>query len=150
MAKFLSDTAVRSIKVKEKPFKRMDRDGLYLFVKKTKAGTGKYWRFDYSFNKKRKTLSVGKYPIISLSEARERLLEAKQLLEQGIDPSIHKQMKRSETQAGYANTFESVANEWYLKFKGTWSESHAQRVISYLKHDVYPWVGSTYRFNRGR
>jgi len=142
MAKFLSDVAVRNAKAKDKPYKKMDRDGLYLFVKKTKKGVGKYWRFDYSFNKKRKTLSIGKYPIISLSTARERLLDAKRLLEQGIDPSIHKQMQRAATQEKYANTFEAVANEWYLKFKDTWSEKHAKRIISYLERDVYPWIGA--------
>jgi integrase len=39
-------------------------------------------------------------------------------------------------------TFESVANEWYLSMKDHWSESHSERIISYLKRDVYPWLGS--------
>ncbi len=142
MAKFLTDTAVKNAKPKEKPYKLMDRDGLYLFIKKTKKGAGKYWRFDYRFNKKRKTLSIGKYPIITIVVARERLLEARRLLEQGIDPSIHKQMQRSQMESDYANTFEAIALEWYLKFKDTWSDNHSGRIISYLKKDVFPWIGS--------
>ena len=74
MAKFLTDIAVKNAKAKDKPYKVMDRSGLYLFIKKTKKGAGKYWRFDYRFNKKRKTLSIGKYPIITLTIARDRLL----------------------------------------------------------------------------
>ena len=142
MSKLLSDTAVRNAKAKDTPYKMMDVGGLYLYIRKNKKGVGKFWRFDYTINKKRKTLSIGKYPIITIKVARERLLEAQRLLEQGIDPSLHKQMQRSKNLAENENTFEAVANEWFLKFKDTWSESHAKRIIAYLRKDVYPWIGS--------
>lgn len=143
MGKLLTNTAIKNAKAKEKPYKLADRDGLYLFIKPLKNdGVGKYWRFDYRFNDKRKTLSIGKYPLISLKAARERLLDAKRLLEEGINPSTYKQMQRSQQQENYANTFEAVATEWYLSRKDTWSDNHSHRVISYLKRDVFPWIGS--------
>jgi hypothetical protein len=137
----LRDQAIKYAKAKQKPYKLVDGEGLYLFIKATKTGVGKYWRFDYRFEQKRKTLSIGKYPIITLKVARQRCLEAKQQLERHIDPSTHKQMQHKELKRLDNNTFEAIGNEWYLKFKPSWSESHSKRVIAYLRNDVYPWIG---------
>jgi len=51
----LTDTAIRNAKPKEKPYKLTDQQGLYLLVNKV----GKYFRYDYRFGGKRKTLSLG-------------------------------------------------------------------------------------------
>ena len=65
----LSDTAIRRIRPGTKPIKITDEKGLYLLV--TPSG-GKWWRLDYRFMGKRKTLSMGVYPDIGLKEARDR------------------------------------------------------------------------------
>jgi len=44
---------------------------------------GRYWRFDYSFNDKRRTMALGIYPDVSLALARTRLQEARQRLAMG-------------------------------------------------------------------
>lgn len=134
----LTVTEIKNAKPKEKPYKMSDGGGLYLLVKQS----GKYWRYDYRFADKRKTLAIGVFDEVGLKDARERLRDAKQKLESGVDPSIHKQMQKHTTKSQYENTFESIANEWYLSMKDHWSESHGERVISYLKRDVYPWLGS--------
>lgn len=54
----LSDTAVRNAKPKGKPYKLYDERGMYLLVKPA----GKYWRLDYRFQGKRKTLALGSIP----------------------------------------------------------------------------------------
>ena len=59
----LSDVKAKNAKSREKSYKLTDADGLYLLV--TPAG-GKYWRFDYRYDGKRKTLAFGTYPEISL------------------------------------------------------------------------------------
>ena len=138
----LSNQTLKYAKAKQKPYKLMDGEGLYLFIKATKTGVGKYWRLDYRFANKRKTLSIGKYPIISLKVARQRCLEAKRLLEQNIDPSAYKKIQQTHLKAQSNNSFEAIGNECYLKFKPQWSESHAKRVIAYLRNDVYPWIGT--------
>lgn len=48
----LTDTAVRNAKPGSKPYKLTDAGGLYLLVNTA----GKYWRFDYRFVGKHKTL----------------------------------------------------------------------------------------------
>ena len=52
----------------EKPYKLTDGDGMYLLVD-TKGG--RYWRLDYRFAEKRKTLALGPFPDVSLEEARK-------------------------------------------------------------------------------
>ncbi|MBV4397616.1 Arm DNA-binding domain-containing protein [Advenella alkanexedens] len=55
----LTDTKIKNAKPEEKPYKMGDAGGLYLLVNPSGS---KYWRFDYRFLGKRKTLAVGVYP----------------------------------------------------------------------------------------
>jgi site-specific recombinase, phage integrase family len=63
-----------------KPFKLNDGKGLYLYIN---TSGGKLWRFDFSHNGKCKTLSIGKYPTVSLVEARQAAENARCLLASG-------------------------------------------------------------------
>jgi integrase len=133
----LTDSAIRNAKPKDKPYKLADGGGLYLLV--TPKG-GKWWRLDYRFNSKRKTLSMGVYPDVSLKSARDRRSEAKTQLADGIDPGeIRKATKASQSDA---NGFEAVAREWWGKREPTWSKIHSSRTILRLEKDVFPWIGS--------
>ena len=68
---------------------------------------------DFSHNGKRKTLSIGKYPTISLVEAHQAAENARCLLASGQDPSEAKQQEKREWQAAALNTFESIARRWH-------------------------------------
>lgn len=70
--------------------KLADGGGMYLLVK----ACGKYWRMDYRFAGKRKTLALGAYPAVSLAQARSAREEGRQLLTQGIDPSLHRKSQK--------------------------------------------------------
>lgn len=119
-----------------KAYKMADGGGLYLEVSVT---GGKYWRLKYRVNGKEKKLAIGVYPIVSLKQAREKRDEAKRQLSNGIDPSeIKKTIKHTEA----LDYFEYVANEWYIKHKSNWTETHAQKILNRLKNDVFPWVGT--------
>ncbi len=133
----LSDVAVRNAKPKDRPYKLADQRGLYLLVNKT----GKYFRFDYRFGGKRKTLSLGVYPDVRLKRAREKYDDARKLLENGIDPLQYKKEIKNELSEQAANSFESVAREWFAKNKHTWTEGHSRTIDSRLKLNVFPWLG---------
>jgi integrase len=129
-----------------------DGAGLYLllFVKGGSHG----WRLDYAFAGRRKTLSLGTYPEVSLSEARQRADEARRLVRHGSDPSDARKRSREAqrrqhtiekmVEAGQPlpESFEAVAREWYDKHKATWAPSHGDKVIRRLERDVFPWIGA--------
>lgn len=106
----LNDTAIRAVKPLEKPMKYRDGGGLYLYVPTTGK---KYWRLDYRYYDKRKELSLGEYPAVTLKMARERREEAKKLLAQGIDPAEHKKQIKIAKLAEMKNSFENIAREWH-------------------------------------
>lgn len=130
----LSDTAVRNAKPKEQPYKLTDERGLYLLIKPA----GKYWRFDYRFEGKRKTLALGVYPDIRLREARERRDEARKRLAHGIDPGA----ERKATKTAASETFEAIGREWFAKFSPGWAKGHSEKIIRRLERDVFPWIGA--------
>ena len=134
----LNDRQIKNAKPAEKPFKLNDGKGLYLYIN---TSGGKLWRFDFSHNGKRKTLSIGKYPTISLVEARQAAENARRLLVSGQDPSEAKQQEKRERQAAALNTFESIARRWHTDNLHRWKENHAARVISDFEKDVFPAIG---------
>jgi len=107
----LTDTAVRQAKPKDKPYKIGDSAGLYLLIKPT----GKYWRMNYRFAGKQKTLAIGVYPDISLKEARKKRDEAKEHLSNDTDPSLIKATKKEAVRHAAENSFKAIAFEWHKK-----------------------------------
>ena len=135
----LNDRQIKNAKPAEKPFKLNDGKGLYLYIN---TSGGKLWRFDFSYNGKRKTLSIGKYPTISLVEARQAAENARRLLVSGQDPSEAKQQEKRERQAAALNTFEAIARRWHSDNLIRWKENHAARVLRYFETDVFPVIGA--------
>ncbi len=133
----LTNVAIRNAKPDTKPYKMSDEKGLYLQV----TSTGKYWRMNYRFAGKQKTLAFGVYPDVSLAEAREKRDEARKLLANDTDPSLVKAVKKQAKYEASENTFEAVAQEWYAKKLPTWAPATAIKVKRYLEKDLYPWLG---------
>lgn len=143
----LSDTKIRKAKPKANiATKLADGGGLYLWIA---ARTGaKSWRFDYRFADKRKTLTIGSYPEISLSMARAEHLAARSLVEQHIDPAQHRRAASQKKVASSHHTFEVVARDYFAKKlkKGTggrrWTDGYALKVMRMFERDVFPRVGA--------
>lgn len=104
----LSDMEVRRAKPAEKPYKLGDQGGLFLLVKPTGSKT---WRFKYRYAGKERLLTFGPYPLVSLLEAREKLLAAKKLLLTHTDPASQKQKEKAAAIARSRNTFGLIAQE---------------------------------------
>ena len=136
----LNDRQIKNAKPAEtgKKTKLFDGGGLYLEI--TPAG-GKVFRLKYRIDGKEKTFTIGKYPTISLVEARQAAENARRLLVSGQDPSEAKQQEKRERQAAALNTFESIARRWHTDNLHRWKENHAARVISDFEKDVFPAIG---------
>ena len=138
LAKPLTDIQVRTGRPKDAPYKLSDGGGLYLLVN---ADGGKYWRMDYRFSEKRKTLAFGKYPDVTLSDAREKRLAARKLLSDGVDPSQAKRLDRLAKTTASGNTFEAVARSWLENKSDVWQAHTASNVLRRLEKDVFPLIG---------
>lgn len=126
----LTDTAVKSAKPKDAPYKLSDGGGMYLLIK---PNGGKYWHLAYRFNDKQKLLALGVYPEVSLKEARLKRDIAKKQLQDGKDPSEAKKEEKRLSSLQSDNTFEAIANEWLSKrtnLTATTVKSY-QRYLSY-------------------
>lgn len=135
----LSDTFIKQAKHSGKPVgdKHSDGGGLYLHI----TAAGKYWRMNYRFNTKQKTLALGVYPSITLAQARRRRDEARAQLADNIDPSIVKQAEKAAKAVAGENTFEAVAREYHGVKKNGWSEKYASKWLRGLEKDIFPFVG---------
>jgi integrase len=134
----LTDTFVKSVKSTSKTGeKHSDGGGLYLLVKES----GKYWRMNYRFGGKQKTLALGVYPTISLKAARDKREKAKEQLASGDDPSIEKRKTLAAKVEASKNTFEVVARMWLNKSKVDRAASTQGKVTTWLEKDVFPHIG---------
>ena len=123
--------------------------GLYLLIKPNGA---KWWRFDYTFSGKRKTLSLGVYPDVTLTDAREKARVATNKVANKIDPSDdrknekieHAKQKENEQRINLGltaiNSFEYVAREWGSKKVDTWKDKN-NRSKRMLERNIFPWLG---------
>jgi hypothetical protein len=82
-----SVTVLRDIEPRRYAQKTFDGRGLYLLLM---PDGSRYWRYNYRFDGKLKTLALGIHPDISLENARARHQTARSLLANGIDPSRRK------------------------------------------------------------
>jgi integrase len=147
-----SNSTIKAVRPGDPRNRLNDGAGLYLrlFIKGGSHG----WRFDYSLNGRRNTLSLGTYPATGLALARKKADEARQMVSAGQDPSALRKEAREErvrerqaedrVAAGLPrdNSFEAVAREWFGKNVTTWAESHSSKIIRRLELDVFPWVGA--------
>lgn len=100
----LSETQVRKVRPLRHQYKLTDGGGLYLLVAPT---GGRYWRYNYRFGGKNKTLALGVYPDVPLAKARARHQLARQQLADGIDPCA---MKRDDRRKNALNGGEACEN----------------------------------------
>ncbi|HHT3854643.1 TPA: tyrosine-type recombinase/integrase [Klebsiella michiganensis] len=135
----LTDIKAKNAKPLEKEYKLTDGFGMFLRV--TPKGS-KYWQMAYRFEGKQKLFSIGVYPAVSLSDARQRRDEARRLLAQGIDPNAKKQAEAKELKAKRDNTrsFRTVAKAWFAT-KTKWSDDYGDAVWKRLETYVFPTIG---------
>ena len=83
ITKPLTDLEIRNSNSTEKQYKLFDGAGLSIIIF---PNSKKKWRYDYTFNKKRNSISLGGYPTVTLKEARQLANVYNEKKEQGINP----------------------------------------------------------------
>jgi integrase len=134
----LSDAGVRGARPATTPRKLSDGGGLFLLIK---PNASKLWRLAYRWAGKQKTLALGIYPAISLSQARDGRERAKKLLASGVDPSVQRKTQRQLEKTAAGNSFRVVAEEVIAKLE---REGRAHVTIAkkrWLLDFAYPAFG---------
>ncbi len=112
--------------------KRSDGNNLFLLVK---AGGSKLWRLRFRHAGKYQEMALGKYPSISLSEARKLAEEARASLIHGINPMDERRERKRTQTTSKDKLFSTIAMKWWEQQKDSWSEDHAIRVKQWLEVD---------------
>ncbi len=142
----LTDTDIRRTKQPKPPKKYVDlRDGKGLYLRIQVNGK-KIWKIDYYVNKKRNTMTLGYYPVMTLKQAREEAEKAKALAKQGTNPykaRISQKEEQEKKRNEENKTFKDVADEWLEKIVYTSDVIESTKTMkkSALELHVYPKIG---------
>jgi integrase len=120
-------------KPRAKRYKLSDRDSLYLLVSIT--GT-KTWRFDYRLDGKACTYTLGRFPDLSLHDAREARSNAAALVAAGIHPNAHEKQLQRDTIAHHKNTLWPVCEEWLNDNCANWTDYYHGQATRFLTRYV--------------
>ena len=125
----LTDAAIKALKQRDKVYKVTDRDGMYVTV----SPRG---RFDYRLNGRRETVIIGRYgPAgVSLARAREKLIEAKLMIQDGVSPAHEK--RRDKRRIKEAKSFGEFGERWLQDARMAESTRAMRRSI--FERDILP------------
>ena len=118
--------------------KLTDGNGMYLLVHKNGS---KYWRMDYRFEGKRKTMALGVWPETTLTKAREMRDQARILIQDKIDPMEQKKKLDRIRSEDHQRTFALLTEEWMKRQTSRWTEKHTSDVKRSLENHVFPDLG---------
>jgi len=135
----LTAKQVDKAKPKEAPYKLVDGGGLYLLVS---SKGGRYWRYDFRYGGKRKTLAIGVYPSVSLKAARQKHRTARDRLAEGIDPGALRKVEKLSLHLAVAESFEALAREWTEVRLVDKAPATKKRNESIIANYLTPWLGS--------
>jgi len=138
----LTATQIKQAKTKSKEYKLSDGGGLYLLV--TKAG-GKHWKLKYRLDGKESKVSIGAYPSINLSKARELREKYKIDIANGINPNEVKKDKKEELKEKLAkeeNTLTNVADEFFNQIVESVTPKYHKKLKSYYDNYVKGSLGT--------
>jgi len=116
-----------------------DGGGLYLIVT---AKGGKLWRYHFSFQNKKYRLPLGKYPTLSLKDARELHKEAQSQKAKGINPVEERRAKKLQSKQEERNSFKEIAEEFLKKRSAEIAPTTLKKRVNLLKKDFYPIIGN--------
>ncbi len=138
----LTDVAIRNAKPGIKPYKLGDSLGMYLLVQPT---GGKLWRLKYRVDGREKKLGIGRYPEVSLADARKCRDEAREQIAVGKDPSREKQRNKTRAKLAADNTFSGLSAEYCQKRRRDGSKAWAPATAvrsEYLLSLLTPALGA--------
>jgi len=130
---FSTDREIQNLKPQEKRYSVKDKLNNGLFVEVWDSGT-KTWHYRYSLNGKQERLVIGRYPDLSLKDARQVRDESASLVAKGISPKKDKAKPKGILFKDYG---ERYLNEVIRK-----ERKNPYNMVLCLNNDIYPMMGS--------
>lgn len=109
----LKSSDIKHLSAYDKAFKASDSRGLYLLVK---PNGSKHWYFKYRHGSKEKKMPIGRWPQVTLSDARQARDVAQIKLASGVDSMLERKREKAIATFNVANTFANLATE-YIEHK---------------------------------
>ncbi|WP_372880422.1 integrase arm-type DNA-binding domain-containing protein [Psychromonas sp.] len=136
----LSPIQVEQAKSSDKVQTLADGGGLQLRIK---PNGSRPWQLRYKkpFTKKYTVMGLGKYPEVSLADARDLRYSAKKLLAKGIDPIDDKKARELALMETHSNTLKLIAEKWFDVKKSHISSGYAKDIWGSLTRHIFPSVG---------
>lgn len=120
------------------PGKYSDGQGLWLCKSRKEAGK---WMLRLSIEGRRREMGLGRWPDVSIGEARQNAAEARRKLRDGVDPVAERQSRRSKNKRlTLAAAVDSCFQARRAELKG---DGKAGRWLSPLTHHILPKLGAT-------
>ncbi|HUY68768.1 MAG TPA: tyrosine-type recombinase/integrase [Alphaproteobacteria bacterium] len=135
----LTALAIKHLKPKPKLYRVSDSGGLCLEV--SPAG-GKLWRWRYDFNGKAQMLALGKFPEVTLEQARRKRDEARALLKAGKHPGREKKAEKLRRMVEGDNTFEKIARRWHEQKASQLNKKYHTQCLARMEQHVFPMIGA--------
>jgi len=132
----LTDTKLRALKPREKPFQVADGHGLIVEVH---PGGAKTWFYRYRFGSRAQRVRIGRYPEIPLQRAREKRLEAARVLAEGKSPAAE---RRAAKQALDSRLTVDKLAEIYMREVATHARKDTRILERYVRREIRPTMGS--------
>lgn len=133
----LTDVRIRQAKPQAKPYRMADGGGLFLEVRPTGA---KLWRYAYRVAGRANLYAVGRYPELTLQEARSEHARARAIVAEGRHPAHARAAAVAANVAASEDTFEANAEAWFEAGKATWSAGYVDQVRHHLDDFIYPKI----------
>ena len=134
----LTALAIKAARGRDKQYKLTDSGGLHLLVL---PSGGRYWRINYRYLGKQKTLALGVWPDVELADARAKRDEARRILARGVDPAEQAKLDKIAASVAAANTFTAIADEWIAKAEREGLSPVTLKKIRWLLSFTYPALG---------
>lgn len=134
----LTFAAIKNAKSRPTPYKLTDGNGLFLYVA---PNGGRYWRMNYRYLSKQKTLAFGVWPEIGLADAREQRDAARKVLAKGQDPAETIRLDKLAASVAAANSFQAVADEWLVKVEREGRSAVTMKKLRWLLEFINASIG---------
>lgn len=134
----LTDSIIKNAKPAEKRYNLPDGNSLVLYVM---PNGSKIWYYRFRYGGKADMLSLGKYPAVSLKEARLERARMAELIEQGKNPSIERKESKIKKAMELGATFEAVARDWFTVWSMKADKNHAPKQWQKIENHLLPALG---------